>query len=135
MARVTAGLNGCSNEFYIENVLEELTSPREWFFDRVTRTLYYFHAGTEPIASLKFEAASLKELIRVVGTQRAPVRGVSLKGFGLKDTAYTYMDPHEMASGGDWTIVRQVDIRPPLFTVLDFHLFRTFCISSLPVSF
>ncbi len=49
---VATDLNGCSNEFYIENVLEELDSPREWFFDSATRDLYYYHTGTEPIASL-----------------------------------------------------------------------------------
>ena len=25
---------------------------------------------------------------------------------GFRDTAYTYMDPHTIASGGDWTIAR-----------------------------
>jgi hypothetical protein len=99
-------LNGCSNEFYIENVLEELDGPREWFFDETTRTLYYYHTGPEPIASISLEATRLKELIRVVGTQKAPVRGVTIRGLSFKDTSYTYMDPHEMASGGDWTIVR-----------------------------
>jgi hypothetical protein len=34
------------------------------------------------------------------------VRGVSLLGLGLRDTAYTYMDPHGIPSGGDWTLER-----------------------------
>ena len=34
------------------------------------------------------------------------MRGVSLLGLGLRDTAYTYMDPHGIPSGGDWTLER-----------------------------
>ena len=36
----------------------------------------------------------------------APVRDVSLLGLGLRDTAYTYMDPHSLPSGGDWALER-----------------------------
>jgi hypothetical protein len=36
----------------------------------------------------------------------APVTDVSILGLGLRDTAYTYMDPHSLPSGGDWALER-----------------------------
>lgn len=34
------------------------------------------------------------------------MKDVQLTGLGLRDTAYTYMDPHGIPSGGDWTLER-----------------------------
>ena len=36
----------------------------------------------------------------------APVKDVSIIGIGMRDTAYTYMDPHSLPSGGDWALER-----------------------------
>ena len=37
---------------------------------------------------------------------QSPVQDISISGIGLRDTAYTYMDPHGIPSGGDWTLER-----------------------------
>ena len=47
---------------------------------------------------------------RVVGTAAAPVRGVSFAGVGFRDTAYSYMAPHAMPSGGDWAMRRDAAV-------------------------
>ena len=102
-------MRGCGYQFYVENVVEELDVPNEWFFNETTRMMYYHLPNTSSIAdlgALTFEATNLKHLIRIVGNQSNPVMNVSLRGVGLKDTAYTYMDPHEMVSGGDWSLAR-----------------------------
>jgi hypothetical protein len=94
---------------YIENVFEELDAPSEWFFDASTSTLYLFHnatAGTPPPPALLWTPPANKHLFNITGTAASPVRGVSLLGLGLRDTAYTYMDPHAIPSGGDWTLER-----------------------------
>jgi hypothetical protein len=96
---------------YIDNIFEELDAPSEWFFDAATSTLYlFFNAtpGTPPPAdgSILFTPPANKHLFNITGTMAAPVRGVSLLGLGLRDTAYTYMDPHGIPSGGDWTLER-----------------------------
>ena len=36
----------------------------------------------------------------------APVRRVTIRGLSLRDTRYTYLDPHGMPSGGDWALQR-----------------------------
>ena len=46
---------------YIENVLEELDSPMEWFYDSGTAQLYYIHNATGmPPETLEFEAVTTK---------------------------------------------------------------------------
>jgi len=96
---------------YLENIFEELDAPSEWFFDAAAATLYlFFNAtpGTPPPAdgSILYTPPANKHLFNISGTMAAPVRGVSLLGLGLRDTAYTYMDPHGIPSGGDWTLER-----------------------------
>jgi len=54
-----------------------------------------------------------KWLFNITGTMAAPVEDVSLIGLGLRDTAYTYMDPHGIPSGGDWYVsVQFVSVVP-----------------------
>ena len=97
------GGNLGGSNWYIENVMEELDSPREWFFNETTRTLYYkpnatsIDAGTG-LPSGTFEATGAKVLFNLTGTQAKPVRNVSIIGLTLRDTAYTYMDPHGQQS-------------------------------------
>ena len=65
------------------------------------------HNGTgAPPASLEFEAVTTKVLLNFSGTQTKPITNVSVRGITLRDTAYTYLDPHGAPSGGDWAIQR-----------------------------
>ena len=101
---------GSSAEWYIENVLEELDWENEWFYDEEAQKLYYFHNSTTqtpPPATTLFEAVTTKVLYSYNGTQAKPVKDVSLKGITLRDTAYTYLDPHGSPSGGDWSLQKQ----------------------------
>jgi hypothetical protein len=84
---------------YIENVFEELDAPSEWFFNTTTRKLYLFwnaSAGTPPPADGTIAATGTKWLFNISGTMAAPVTDISIIGLGLRDTAYTYMDPHSL---------------------------------------
>ena len=96
-------------EFFIENVIEELDYPNEWFFDTSTRALYFFYnasSGTHPPPDTMFVVPILKTLISVKASQSFPVSGITIRGIKFCDTAYTYMDPHGMPSGGDWAVQR-----------------------------
>lgn len=96
-------------EFYIENVMEELDSPNEWFYDEQTKTLYFWYndtAGTMPPQNTLYVVTQLKTLITVQATQDRPASDISILGVNFRDTAYTYMDPHGMPSGGDWALER-----------------------------
>ena len=92
------GGRGASNgeEFYIENVIEELDYPKEYFFNKTTRTLYYYNNqtnNTDP-SDLLFEATNLKILFNFTKTSDHEIRGIT-----FKDTSYTYLDDHSMPSG------------------------------------
>ena len=41
-----------------------------------------------------------------VGLQ-APAHHIAIQGITLRDTAYTYFDPHGLPSGGDWALQKQ----------------------------
>ena len=94
---------------YIENVMEELDYPNEWYYDSRAGMLYFFYnatSGTPPSEDTVFEAVQLKSIVIAQGSQESPVKDLSIMGVNFKDTAYTYMDPHGMPSGGDWGLER-----------------------------
>jgi hypothetical protein len=101
--------NDEGEDSYIENVFEELDAPVEYYYDEVEQNLYFYHnasAGTTP-PSDGFVVPQLKALFNVTGlSPDAPARDITITGLGLRDTAYTYMDPHSLPSGGDWALER-----------------------------
>ena len=121
---------------YIENVLEELDSSREWYFDEKLRVLYYKPNASDPSAhddtgrpAGDFASTNLTRLFHVAGSMEQPVRDVVIDGLVLRDTAYTYFEPHGLPSGGDWALPRiaaltiegaaNVSVSRCLFTRLD----------------
>ena len=97
------------DEIVVENVMEELDSPNEWFYDEDSKTLYFFYnatSGTEPPSDSLYVVTQLKTLISINGSMSDPVQNITISGVNFRDTAYTYMDPHGMPSGGDWGLQR-----------------------------
>jgi hypothetical protein len=91
---------------FVENVFEELDAPKEWFFERTTRTLYFRPpAATDP-NTMEFEVVALKNLIEVRGTREQPVRHVTLRGITFRRAGYTFMQTDDIPSGGDWRLYR-----------------------------
>eukprot|EP01084_Bolivina_argentea_P256721 432330_1 len=118
--------NKVGAEFFIENVLEEVDFETEYFFDEINRILYYYNnqSNTDP-SNINFEATKLKVLMNYNN-----VKNVVVEGITFRDTAYTYLDPHGIPSGGDWGLQRtgailfennnvNISIRNNLFTRLD----------------
>jgi hypothetical protein len=90
------GSNLERSSWYIENVMEEIDSPREWFFNETTRVLYYMPNATangtldkQGVPTGEFKATGLKVLINMTGTIRQPVANVTVAGLTLRDTSYT----------------------------------------------
>lgn len=101
--------NDNGDEFFVENVMEELDAPGEWYYDTTTKMLYLFYNATSktpPPAGTSFVVPVLKTLVSVKATQKTPAKGITIRGVQFRDTAYTYMDPHGMPSGGDWGLQR-----------------------------
>ena len=94
------------DEFYIENVMEELDDGAEWFYNASSKTLFYMNNGTDNIHDLLFEATNLKVLLNYTGSMTDPVKNQEVRGMTMKDTQYTYLDDHGMPSGGDWALQR-----------------------------
>ena len=96
-------------EFMVENVMDELDSPAEFFYDLTAKKLYLWYnsttGGTPPPAN-SVVVTQATEIINAVGTPAAPVVGVSFLGLGFRDTAPNYLGPHGTPSGGDWAVGR-----------------------------
>ena len=77
-----------ASEWWIENVLEELDAPEEWFYNESSKKLFYFFNGTAPpTGNEKFVSTKTKVLWNITGTQTAPVKDVVIRGLEIRDTA------------------------------------------------
>eukprot|EP00039_Didymoeca_costata_P026545 m.16129 g.16129 ORF g.16129 m.16129 type:complete len:957 (+) comp5588_c0_seq1:70-2940(+) len=99
------------SQWWIENVMEELDAPNEWFYNESTKILYYNFNGTNPTGTENMVATKTKVLFNITGSMTNPVKDFAIKGFEIRDTAYTYLgtdpaDIHGMPSGGDWALQR-----------------------------
>eukprot|EP01137_Pigoraptor_chileana_P024016 Opistho-2@91291 len=92
-------------EYYIENLLEELDAPGEWYLDYKTNNLYYYPNSTN-FQSAVYTASGLETIIRIEGDKKEPVRNVSIHGLTFTQTAPTFMKAYEAPSGGDWSVHR-----------------------------
>jgi len=100
-------LMGMHNQFrFVENIFEELDAPGEWFFDKSTRTLYFYPPEGMNIATARFETPQLKELFIFKGNEQQPVRFISIEGLELTHTLRTFMETREQLLRSDWAILR-----------------------------
>ena len=58
------------------------------------------------LAKAKLEVVRLRHLVEFQGSQKSPVKHISLKGFTLRHTARTFMDCKEPLLRSDWAIYR-----------------------------
>lgn len=97
---------GPQSIFFVENVLEELEDPGEWFLDNDEAVLHYKPRKPEELSSGLFESAHLKHLVEIRGSQDEPVTNLRFSGFRIAHTASTFLEEYEAPSHGDWTIYR-----------------------------
>jgi len=94
----------------VENALELLDQPEEFFYAPNTKKLYLFYNGTdlnETPAGRLWVVPTLKTLVNIKGrSAKEPLQNVTIKGLNFRDTAYTYMDEWGVPSGGDWALHR-----------------------------
>lgn len=96
---------GCKTgqEWYVENIFEELDSPNEWYLDYTEMKLYYYPNGSLPSSGI---ATSLDQLMTIRGTQLNPVYNITLTNLTFAHTATTFLSTYEVPSGGDWAVHR-----------------------------
>ena len=73
---------------YIENALELLDTPGEWYYDRPAHTLYYRPREGEEMTRAVVVASQLESLVRLEGTLDRPVRGVVFAGVTFAEATW-----------------------------------------------
>jgi hypothetical protein len=89
----------------VENVLEELDSPGEWFLDK-NNTLFYWPPKDVILNQSIVEAVQQKQLVKIIGTASNPVKNVSFEGIRFEHAQRTFMENYEPLLRSDWTIYR-----------------------------
>lgn len=87
---------GGGKHYYVENVLEELDSPGEWYYDPMGKKLYFWPNSTDGTAGKEIVAPLLSAIVRVEGA-----KNVSFSGFTFTETRSTFMEQYEVPSGGE----------------------------------
>lgn len=107
---------GPGSDWFIQNVLEELDTDLEFYFDPSSSQLYVWANGTDPTAppssALQFVVipSSHHTLLNASATQSSPLKNLTISGIGFRDTAWTMLQPHGVPSGGDWALERMAAV-------------------------
>ncbi len=91
---------------FVENIFEELDAPGEWFLNSKTNMLYFYPPAGVKLESATVESVRLRHLIEFRGTQKDPVRFITLQGLTFRHAARTFMDNKEPLLRSDWTTYR-----------------------------
>mmetsp|Transcript_23494 Transcript_23494/g.34669 ORF Transcript_23494/g.34669 Transcript_23494/m.34669 type:complete len:913 (-) Transcript_23494:156-2894(-) len=108
------------NYFFLENLLQELDSPGEWFVDKENRKLYYWpideiHSISNP-SSWKLVASQLATILSIRGGGKINetsfhdnvVRNISLEGITFAHSTPTFLHKqYSVPSAGDWSVLPQ----------------------------
>ena len=97
---------GMHERRFVENILEELDAPGEWFLDAKNSLLYFYPTAGLDFAKATIEAVRLKHLIEFRGTEQSPVRFVTLSGLTFRHAARMFMENKEPLVRSDWTTYR-----------------------------
>jgi hypothetical protein len=77
---------GANRYCYLENALEFLDAPGEWYLDRHTGVVSYRPRPGEAMKNAVVIAPRLKRLIEITGTAGTPVRNLHFKGLTFERT-------------------------------------------------
>jgi hypothetical protein len=91
---------------FVENIFEELDNVNEWYFDKKTKTLYYYPPADLNITTAKIETAQIAHLFEFKGSEKNPVTNIIIEGLTLTQTLRTFMQNKEPLLRSDWTIYR-----------------------------
>jgi len=91
---------------FVENIFEELDAPGEWFLNTKTSTLYFYPPAEVKLDTATIETVRLRHLVEFRGTQKDPVRYITLQGITFRYAARTFMDNKEPLLRSDWTTFR-----------------------------
>ena len=94
-----------SGLWFVENILDELDSPTEYYLDSADSRLYLWPNATE-MGVAPLVMSRLETLVEMRGSQAEPVANVTVSNLRFRDSAPTYMSDWSPPSGGDWSLHR-----------------------------
>jgi hypothetical protein len=74
--------------YWVENVLEALDTPGQWYLDRPLGQLYYLPQPGEELTAAELVAPRLTQTVRVVGRAGAPVHDIQFQGLTFAHTEW-----------------------------------------------
>ncbi|TKG92478.1 peptide-binding protein [Puteibacter caeruleilacunae] len=100
--------NGLHPKFrFVENVMAELDTIREWYFDKKQHTLYFMPENIADImARTPIQVDGITNLITIQGQENSPVKHIEIKGISFQHTGRTFMETKEQLLRSDWAICR-----------------------------
>lgn len=75
--------------FAVENVVEALDTPGQWYLDRPTAKLYYYPRPKEDWGKAEFIAPRLESLVKISGTNENPVRFITFRNLCFSHNQFT----------------------------------------------
>ena len=105
--------------FAVENLLEEIDTPGEWYHATTARKLYYWPNTTSPFrgGKLQVTVGGLEVVVALQGTGSpqvqaekgagVPVENITLEGLEFAHSGQSYLTrPYEVPSNGDFAVLR-----------------------------
>jgi len=89
----------------VENVFEELDSPKEWYLNAENQ-LYYWPEAKTNLSNATVEVVQQKHLIDIIGAETNPVKNVSISNIKFEHAQRTIFEDYEPLLRSDWTIYR-----------------------------
>jgi hypothetical protein len=91
--------------YWVENVLEALDSPGQWYLDRAAGKVFYLPRSGEEMSSAEIVAPRLTQLLRLVGRESSAVHDLRFEGLAFAHT--------EWQPPGDYASSLQAGIEVP----------------------
>jgi hypothetical protein len=101
--RISRGplMYGGNPAYWLENVLEALDTPGQWYLDRPLGRLYYLPKPGEDLEKAEIIAPRLSRLVSIEGTQETPVKHLRFQGITFAHTEW--LEPPDWPREGRYT--------------------------------
>ena len=84
------------NKRFVENIFEELDASGEWYLNQKTHKLYYYPPDGVDLKTAQIEGVRLPCLVEFRGTDKNPVKCITLKGITFTQASRTFMETKEI---------------------------------------
>lgn len=91
---------------FVENIVEELDVPGEWFYDRNTHILSLIPRSEGDLDKSTVEVSKLKSLIELKGSADRVLSGIKIQGLRFVNSERIFMESYEPLLRSDWMFYR-----------------------------